>query len=590
MKNFINSGKKIENLFFLTAFFFIVTLTLISQVYQRKINYGVYRKSVIIFSSITTSKIKDIYLKYNNTNLEKIYATLKSYHNLDNMGLETLIIYDQKWKKRFDLGEYEHSKTTIGDYFTIYEKDYHNIQEQKIITINNESGKYLLVINPIQDDSGEKVANIYFIFNYNRSNTFFKLYNIVFYIFILSLIIVIILFTNIYRRHQLKQITFIEKYISDNLKKISSNKHNELKGLEIVYPYSFIQRKVVFFITQYNEMFKKNLKLVEQNSQLIENAPISILILNEFGNIIYSNEKVARKLGFTEKESIINFPFYNFFILKKENTKIKEIVNNLKSGEEKLVKSTLTTLDNRSITMIISFLKPIKNENDNTICYLMDVSELLRDEIRQMEILKKKSSLVENIHDSLIEYDDAFNVIDFNSKFQNLFHKTSKELKGKSLFDAFKNDEELSQLFENITLYEYNKQVSFFSSSLNKWLLFRNNKLVINNISSNVVSITDISSIMKDKVYHEMIMNELDGFIFIEDNLGKIIYLSKSFDLITGHDKNWLIQNKDKIINKNETVIELVTFTDEHIKFDIRKSYLTESKNTIYISLKNYEI
>jgi PAS domain S-box-containing protein len=587
MKSFFNSGKKIENVFLFVVFIFIITIAIISQEYQRKINYNVYRKTIIIFSDILTSKIQDVYSEYYKTNLQKIYETVKAY-NLEKVGLESLIIYNCDWKKKFDLSDFSHIKNDFMDYLTIFEKDNHNIQEQKIQAIKDLSGRHLLIINPIQNDDGEKIANIYFVFNYHRSNSLFRLYNAVFYIFIFSLIVIIIFFTNVYRKHQIKQIFAIEKYISDNLKKISSYGHQELEGLEIVYPYSFIQRKIVFCITQYNEMFKKNIKLVEQNSQLIENAPISIIILNEFGNIIYFNEKAAIKLGFTERESLINYSFYNFFILKKENNRVKELVNNLEHGVETVINSTLLTIKNKKVTMVISFFKP--NENDNTLCYLIDVSELFKSEIKKMEVLKKKSSLVENMDDSLIEYDDSFKITDFNSKFQNLFHKTSKELKENNLFEVFKDDLELSQLFENITLYEYNKHVNFFSSNLNKWLLFRNNKLVIDNESSNIVAITDISSLMKDKVYHEMIMNELDGFIFIEDNQNKILYLSKSFELVTGFDKKWFIKNKTNIINAGETMIIIKTNEEEMIQFEIKKSYLIESKNTIYLCLRNYEI
>ncbi len=588
MKNFINTGKKIENLFLLTVMIIIFSLTIFLKNNQIKNGYKIYRKNIVAFSDIITANIKEIYSKYNKTNLEEIYKTLKSYTHFEDMGLETMVIYDQNWKKRFDLGKYRHNITDFDRFLSIYEKDYHHIQEQKIIVAKNSSGNHIIIINPLQNSGGEKIANVYYIFNYKESKAYFSKEDFIFYFIILILIFTIIIFTGIYRRHQIRQVKEIERYITYNFDKILDNTQNEFKGLKIVFPYSFIQRKVVFMISKYNEMYKKNIELIEKNNLLIEKASISILILNEFGNIVDLNEMAAKTLGPNGRESLINYSFYNFFVLKKENNRIKEIINNLKEDDGEITKSTLTTLNRGNLTMVMNFLRPKKS--DNIVCYLIDVSELLESEIKELAALKKKKNLVENISNSLIEYTDDFMIVDFNSKFQNLFHKTSKELSGKNLLDVFKEKEEIAQLFERITLYEYNKQVSFFSSSLNKWLLLENNKLVINNESVNIVSITDISLLMKDKIYQEMTMNDLDGFIFIENDLRKLLYLSDSFSLLTGFNKEWFIKNKDLLIDKDMKLVEITTVSNEIMRFKMEKASLLESKNTIYICLRDYEI
>ena len=588
MKNFINTGKKIENLFLLTIMMILFSLTLFLQNNQKKNGYKIYKKNIVAFSDIITANIKEIYSKYNKTNLEEIYKTLKSYTHFEDMGLETMVIYDQNWEKRFDLGEYRHDIADFDRFLSIYEKDYHHIQDKKIIVAKNSSGSHIIIINPFQNSDGEKIANVYYIFNYKKSKAYFIKEDFIFYLIILILIFTIIIFTGIYRRHQIRQVKEIEQYITYNFDKILDNTQNGFKGLKIVFPYSFIQRKVVFMISKYNEMYKKNIELIEKNNLLIEKASISILILNEFGNIVDLNEMAAKTLGPNGRESLINYSFYNFFVLKKENNRIKEIINNLKEDDGEITKSTLTTLDRGNLTMVMNFLRPKKS--DNIICYLIDVSELLESEIKELEALKKKENLVENISDSLIEYTDDFMIVDFNSKFQNLFHKTSKELSGKNLLEVFKKNEEIAHLFERITLYEYNKQVSFFSSNLNKWLLFDNNKLVINNESVNIVSITDISLLMKDKVYQEMTMNDLDGFIFIENELRKLLYLSESFSLLTGFNREWFVKNKDLLINKDMKLIEITTESNEVMRFQMEKASLLESKNTIYICLRDYEI
>ncbi len=588
MKNFINTGKKIENLFLLTVMIIIFSLTIFLKNNQIKNGYKIYRKNIVAFSDIITANIKEIYSKYNKTNLEEIYKTLKSYTHFEDMGLETMVIYDQNWKKRFDLGKYRHNITDFDRFLSIYEKDYHHIQEQKIIVAKNSSGNHIIIINPLQNSGGEKIANVYYIFNYKKSKAYFSKEDFIFYFIILILIFTMIVFTKIYRKHQIQQVKEIERYITYNFDKILDNTQNEFKGLKIVFPYSFIQRKVVFMISKYNEMYKKNIELIEKNNLLIEKASISILILNEFGNIVDLNEMAAKTLGPNGRESLINYSFYNFFVLKKENNRIKEIINNLKEDDGEITKSTLTTLNRGNLTMVMNFLRPKKS--DNIVCYLIDVSELLESEIKELAALKKKKNLVENISNSLIEYTDDFMIVDFNSKFQNLFHKTSKELSGKNLLDVFKEKEEIAQLFERITLYEYNKQVSFFSSNLNKWLLLENNKLVINNESVNIVSITDISLLMKDKIYQEMTMNDLDGFIFIENDLRKLLYLSDSFSLLTGFNKEWFIKNKDLLIDKDMKLVEITTVSNEIMRFKMEKASLLESKNTIYICLRDYEI
>ncbi len=588
MKNFINTGKKIENLFLLTVMIIIFSLTIFLKNNQIKNGYKIYRKNIVAFSDIITANIKEIYSKYNKTNLEEIYKTLKSYTHFEDMGLETMVIYDQNWKKRFDLGKYRHNITDFDRFLSIYEKDYHHIQEQKIIVAKNSSGNHIIIINPLQNSGGEKIANVYYIFNYKKSKAYFSKEDFIFYFIILILIFTMIVFTKIYRRHQIRQVKEIERYITYNFDKILDNTQNEFKGLKIVFPYSFIQRKVVFMISKYNEMYKKNIELIEKNNLLIEKASISILILNEFGNIVDLNEMAAKTLGPNGRESLINYSFYNFFVLKKENNRIKEIINNLKEDDGEITKSTLTTLNRGNLTMVMNFLRPKKS--DNIVCYLIDVSELLESEIKELAALKKKKNLVENISNSLIEYTDDFMIVDFNSKFQNLFHKTSKELSGKNLLDVFKEKEEIAQLFERITLYEYNEQVSFFSSNLNKWLLLENNKLVINNESVNIVSITDISLLMKDKIYQEMTMNDLDGFIFIENDLRKLLYLSDSFSLLTGFNKEWFIKNKDLLIDKDMKLVEITTVSNEIMRFKMEKASLLESKNTIYICLRDYEI
>lgn len=588
MKSFINSGKRIENLFLLTVMIIIFSLTLFLQNNQTKNGYKIYRKNVVAFSDIITNNIKEIYSKYNKTNLEEIYDTLNRYNHFKDMGMETMVIYDQNWKKRFDLGEYRYDIADFDRFLSIYEKDYHHIQDQKIIVAKNSSGKHIIIINPLQNSDGEKIANVYYVFNYEKSKAYFSKEDFIFYFIILILIFTMIIFTKIYRKHQIQQVKEIEQYITYNFDKILDNTQNEFKGLKIVFPYSFIQRKVVFMISKYNEMYKKNIDLIEKNNMLIEKASISILILNEFGNIVDLNEMAAKTLGPNGRESLINYSFYNFFVLKKENNRIKEIINNLKEDNGEITKSTLTTLDRGNLTMVMNFLRPKKS--DNIVCYLIDVSELLESEIKELAALKKKKNLVENISNSLIEYTDDFMIVDFNSKFQNLFHKTSKELSGKNLLDVFKEKEEIAQLFERITLYEYNKQVSFFSSSLNKWLLLENNKLVINNESVNIVSITDISLLMKDKIYQEMTMNDLDGFIFIENDLRKLLYLSDSFSLLTGFNKEWFIKNKDLLIDKDMKLVEITTVSNEIMRFKMEKASLLESKNTIYICLRDYEI
>lgn len=392
----------------------------------------------------------------------------------------------------------------------------------------------------------------------------------------------------------------IIKEIKDNEQIIAQKLffNNPQKGKISIYTFNKLLKfsnvrillNITFDVTDEQEKKKQNNieKKLTQNDHtenlidsILKNAPISIIITNKIGQILYTNPNFEKLTGYSPKEVLRKNPriLQSGLTPKKVYEEMWETITSGKSWEG----SFINKKKNGEIYYENAIIFPYIDKHGKINKFIALKNDITEKKKLQQRILKTK-----NIENTILKLSNIGfcqinknKIISINTKLLELTSFKKEDIISKKIEELPKSFIKIINLSQkNVLNKEYFEFETYFSELKKHFDI-----IAYNSKNTLILIFNDITKIKKTEeslIYRNYIQNELLEFIKVAlisfDEFGKIINTNNYFN-------NLVKQNNSDIINKevfcffNEEIIKEIILKKE---IENIRTKLVDSENVIH--------
>ena len=398
--------------------------------------------------------------------------------------------------------------------------------------------KYLFVYVPYIDKLGGHYYDFIYIFSIDKIlNKNLKSHYWFASVCFLFFCIIIFLF-HLYRTTLKNAIASITLFISNE---IFANQRKQGILLHFIPLFEKLEIKITYLLAQKKEMEAKFLEISEKYNLLMEQTNDGIVIEDLDGIIYFANNRAATIMGYQSESSLLGHKLVELLNDSSAYNKYDLEIDNRSINESFPHKIDFITSDNKKVICLLSS-REIKDSRKDIMGYFTTLTDITELENIQRSIAEKqlvKANVFDNSEIPMFYLQDGDTIMEANYAFCDLVSIPKTNLIGLNIQSALGQFEFASRIINELRLNKKTEEFEIIEPYLSAWLLIHINTISNDTNTNVIVTIVNISRFRAEERFHQIILNEIKGFIFIADAKNNVLYISPGFQKITGYSKDW---------------------------------------------------
>jgi len=473
--------------------------------------------------------------KINLDYLSRLFA--ESVNNVYNPVVDFLITdYNDKVIYQFSLSDYSDKSFYVSQQFMSSIKKIPKSIEPTYYLFDINNKKMFIVKIPYINSSNYHKNDFVYIFDFSHEDKevapiLFILLIIIFLAFVTFITYLVIKkFLNLYIERITDYIdSFIENNIADNTKLVFS------------YPFKPLEERTTKLVAKIIEIEERFYTLSERFHLLLSQTNDGVYMEDSEHYIYFCNTKLAQILGYQSETDIIGKKMIDLLIGLQAKRIYEQESYFIKLSNSVKYKINISTHTNQNKPCIFTG-KSIYDPKLRLKTYYYAVTDLSDIEFYsqdQTSRIQSNSNLFDNTNFPIIVFDQQTKIHELNNAAKNLFSVKLEKAKGMEINEFFKNYDMLRLL--NQFDFKTNFKFDTFEPRFNQWYYIANEIVTSKDSMYSYLIFIDISDFRKNESFHNMIFDELKGFIFITNYENEVIFVSPSFLYMTQYPASWFV-------------------------------------------------
>lgn len=410
------------------------------------------------------------------------------------------------------------------------------------ITYTKTNDKELIAIIPIFNNFAEN-ERIVIIFELD-----YKTYYAILLIILAFLLALIpLVFIQFFFRNKIQKDIF--NITSIIINGIDENKQSAYYA-KLKKPLKKLYEKIIYHVINEKNTVEAYNKLKNQFEFTVDNSIEGIVLEDESSKITFVNKKFMELLGYTNAFELIDKDVADLLFDDASYKIYRSHTEQRDSKQSSKYSLNFKRKNGKPCELFVSGSAQY-DKDGSIIQYLATVSNLNA----LVNINKEFANVVSlNIPNSiehaapLITLDEKNHIFAVNSHFSNLVNISQKDMINQNIRDCLNHFEEIYSIISIKKRGSLHYEI--FEPYINKWIFINKQFHSHKDSILRTYTFVDITSFKSIEKYHELLFDQMDGFVFFTDMQDSLTFISQSFTAISEQDTTWFEEYLNKVFSK----------------------------------------